>query len=481
MRVSLWFIRAIQAIAVLSFCSTLNPLYAQFGGEGGSSARKKSNEIRTRAHRAPRIRNFTRTTPRNPDETRPTESTPVANPALESRNQGLNSLTSGDNEKAIEAFNQAVKLNPNDADSYYYLGSTYIVLKKYEEAAAAYEKAIRLNPKAADADTYYNLGNAYFELKKYPEAVKALTKATTLEERSSEDVYIDLGDAYSKMYNWQEAIKAYNKALEIKPDVADPDVYYNLGVAYDAQNQGDKAVEFYQKAIAHNITDAAGAYYKIGFAYYNSNKQPEAVEAFKKELETKSDDLNAANAYFYMGEYYSDQRKYAEAIEAYKGTIRINPKDDLAYYNLAVAYHNSKPPLMKDAISTMQDSIKVVVENQGNPFTNYKFLGRFYLDSNQAAEAVEPLEKAASLDPKDGETHFNLGLAYKRLSRLPEAVEQFKQAISLGNGERFVLGAHYNLGEAYLLMNNTTGAQEECALLKPLDANMASRLCLQIK
>ncbi|MGA9997963.1 MAG: tetratricopeptide repeat protein [Pyrinomonadaceae bacterium] len=479
MRVSLWFIRAIQAAALLSCCGALNPLYAQFGGEGVSSARKKNNEIRTRAHKAPRIRKFPiNPPPRNSDENRTSE--PVVSPAVESRNQGLSSLTSGDYEKAVEFFNLAIKQNPGDAYSYYYLGAAYSALKKYDEVVAAYEKAIRLNPQAADADTYYNLGGAYFELKNYPEAAKALTKAIAREERNN-DAYIDLGDAYSKMYNWPEAIKAYNKALEIKPDIDDPDIYYNLGVAYDAQNQSEKAIEFYQKAIEHNITDAAVAYYKIGFAYYNLNKQPEAVEAFKKELETKSDDINAANAYYYLGEYYSEQRKYAEAIEAYKGTIRINPKDDLAYYNLAVAYYNSRPPLMKEAISTLQDAIKVIVDSNGNPFTDYRFLGRIYLDSNQTAEAVEPLEKAASLDPKDGETHYRLGLAYKRLSRLPEAVEQFKQAISLGSGERFVPGAHYNLGEAYLKMNNTTGAQEECNTLKPLDQAMANRLCLQIK
>ncbi|MGB9181636.1 MAG: tetratricopeptide repeat protein [Pyrinomonadaceae bacterium] len=479
MRVSLWFIRAIQAAALLSFCGALNPLYAQFGGEGGSSGRKKSNEIRTRAHKAPRIRRFPiNPPPRNTDENRTSE--PVVSPAVESRNQGLSSLTSGDYEKAVEFFNLAVKQNPGDAYSYYYLGAAYSALKKYDEVVAAYEKAIRLNPQAADADTYYNLGGAYFELKNYPEAAKALTKAIAREERNN-DAYIDLGDAYSKMYNWPEAIKAYNKALEIKPDIDDPDIYYNLGVAYDAQNQSEKAIEFYKKAIEHNVTDAAVAYYKIGFAYYNLNKQPEAVEAFKKELEIKSDDLNAANAYYYLGEYYTDQRKYAEAIEAYKGTIRINPQDALAHYNLAVAYFNSKPPQKKEAISTLLEAIKGGVDKEGNPSSFYLFLGKIYLADSQNSEAIEPLEKAVNIASKDGDAHYQLGLTYKRLNRLPEAVEQFKQAISLGNGERFVLGAHYNLGEAYLLMNNTTGAQEECALLKPLDPNMANRLCLQIK
>ena len=56
-------------------------------------------------------------------------------------------------EKEIKACNKDIKLNPNNADIYYYKGNALSKLKNYEEAIEAYDMAIKLNPN--DADGYF--------------------------------------------------------------------------------------------------------------------------------------------------------------------------------------------------------------------------------------------------------------------------------------------------------------------------------------
>jgi len=64
--------------------------------------------------------------------------------------------------EAINAYDKALELNPNDTSAFNNRGFAYSNLGKYRQAILDYDRAIELNPK--DADAYYNRGNAYSRL-----------------------------------------------------------------------------------------------------------------------------------------------------------------------------------------------------------------------------------------------------------------------------------------------------------------------------
>jgi len=64
--------------------------------------------------------------------------------------------------EALNAYDKAIELNPNDASAYNNRGLAYNNLSKYKQAILSYDRAIELNPK--DADAYYNRGKAYNSL-----------------------------------------------------------------------------------------------------------------------------------------------------------------------------------------------------------------------------------------------------------------------------------------------------------------------------
>ncbi|MDO8283198.1 MAG: tetratricopeptide repeat protein [Thermodesulfovibrionia bacterium] len=70
--------------------------------------------------------------------------------------------TLGKYQEAVDAFKEALRINPDYAEAYYYLGAAYSHLNRYQEAADACKQAIRIKPDYAIA--HLGLGISYSAL-----------------------------------------------------------------------------------------------------------------------------------------------------------------------------------------------------------------------------------------------------------------------------------------------------------------------------
>jgi tetratricopeptide (TPR) repeat protein len=142
--------------------------------------------------------------------------------------------------KAAEAFQQAVKLDPDLAEAHFRLGLAYDALNKQQEAEGEYKKAVETykkylteNPK--DAEGHYNLAQTYAGLHLYSEAVREYRQATKLKTDDA-DIYYDLGTALTKLAQYDEAASAFSKSLEIDPE------NYRAQDALDEAREGVKRI-----------------------------------------------------------------------------------------------------------------------------------------------------------------------------------------------------------------------------------------------
>jgi tetratricopeptide (TPR) repeat protein len=124
--------------------------------------------------------------------------------------------------EAAEAFQKALKLDPDLAEAYFRLGLAYEALNKQEEADAEYKKAIasfkkHLEKNPDDAESHYMLGQTYAGLHQYSDAVRSYRQAAKLKGDDA-DIYFDLGEALARLAQYDEAVVAFNKSLEIDPD-----------------------------------------------------------------------------------------------------------------------------------------------------------------------------------------------------------------------------------------------------------------------
>jgi len=165
------------------------------------------------------------------------------------------------------------------ADSLFLKGYKFYAEKKYQEAAAAYEEAIKLS--STQWGYYLNLGLAYKKMDKKEEALSAFQKAVELNPESY-STNKELGEALAKGDNYEEAKKYYQKAAEISQD--DPDAFYNFGVCLTNLGESEGALDAFLKTVKLK-DDYADAYYQIGVIYIGQNKAKEAVANLEKFLE----------------------------------------------------------------------------------------------------------------------------------------------------------------------------------------------------
>jgi len=125
-------------------------------------------------------------------------------------------------EQAAKAFEEAVRLRPDMAEAHLRLGMAYAALERKDDAEDSYKKAIQLYKKQIEADpkdgtSHFYLGEAHSFLHHDEEAARAYRQATRL-RTDDEEAFYQLGKAETKLANYDAAVAAFQKALQLDPD-----------------------------------------------------------------------------------------------------------------------------------------------------------------------------------------------------------------------------------------------------------------------
>lgn len=156
---------------------------------------------------------------------------------------GTGALKNGNNAKALQLFQAAVQINPQQKNVWRALGLAQLGLGKYADAATAFQKQLAANP--AD-DTVNNLlGIALYDQKKYDEAAAAFQKQLALKPLDP-NAYAYLGAVYIDQKHFDEAIKQLEKAIVLDPD--NSAVRLRLAQAYLGAGKTDAALGAFDKA-----------------------------------------------------------------------------------------------------------------------------------------------------------------------------------------------------------------------------------------
>jgi len=211
----------------------------------------------------------------------------------------------GHGSRAVELLRRAVAANPAAGVFHFNLGVALEAGGQLEEAAASWERALRLQPNLAEARA--KLGPACIQLGEVLWAQGRLEQALTMCRRAIElqpqsaQAQVNLGNVLQAMGRLQDAEGSYRLALAADPNFAI--AHANLGTILKALGRLDEARESCETAVALDP----------GFAEAHTN----------------------------LGAVLQDQGHVEAAIAHYRRAVELNPKGPEAYSNLGGALESA--------------------------------------------------------------------------------------------------------------------------------------------
>jgi tetratricopeptide (TPR) repeat protein len=224
-------------------------------------------------------------------------------------------------EKAIGEFKASLDARPDHWASHYNMGSFYLSQRDYRHAAAFYETAIRLQPKALQPNV--NIAFAYSALGLNDKAEQSLRKACEMEPESLE-ANLNLGLLLGEMGHLEEAGTYLKKAVGL--DAESAVAAYNLGVIHAQMGQMDPAIDSLRRAYKLQ-TDNPQYGYSLAFYLDKSGNTSDSVDILRRIVRQETPYVDAI---LLLGEIYLKQDKKREARILYRRTLesgRLSPEE----------------------------------------------------------------------------------------------------------------------------------------------------------
>jgi tetratricopeptide (TPR) repeat protein len=290
--------------------------------------------------------------------------------------------------RAIQHYEEALKLDPSADVIFEELGDLYIATNRLQDAQNEAEELLKQNPN--------NIGARKMLARIYTRAVgngqngfneDALKKAVdqyqkiTQQAPKDADSWVMLGRLNTVLHNTPEAEKAFNKALESEPD--NEDALVGLAELYGQLGDAKRAAEKLK-----TVTD--------------KNPSPKALLA--------------------LAEAYKDMNDYKDAADAFRRALEAGAEDERIPAELAEALLNS---------NQYDEALKIYLDlaaNQPRVFEYQLEISEIYLLKHDIPNARAALDKAKSIAPAN-----NLNVRFQEVGVL-EAEGNTDKAISTMKG-----------------------------------------------
>ncbi len=212
----------------------------------------------------------------------------------------------------------------------------------------------------------------------------------------------------------ESATRSAEVAMRLNPELAPVQVAW--GRVQATGGKSDIAIASFERALRIDPNDA-DAQLAIARQYERLGRLADAEAAFKK---AGSLDPESISAHDFYANFLFRQGRHADAIVEWRTVIQISPDNAAALVNLGAAF----------------------------------------IESGRLDEAVSTLESAQKLKPSQM-GYANLGTAYARAQRYPEAVASYRKALEQAGNNYMVWG---NLAGVYARMKELNGQAKQTYL-----------------
>jgi tetratricopeptide (TPR) repeat protein len=381
--------------------------------------------------------------------------------------QGKAFLESGEWEQAIEAFTQAIALNPEDAEAYYHRGLAHYQLGA--EAPDHYRLAIEDLTEAMESADYFAVArNVLDRINVVADAELSLASYTEQIERSDHPAaaYAGRGIIYrDRLGNHEKAIADLTQAIDLAKEYQRGDYLVERAFTYIEIGNSVAAIEDSTQAIkSAYTTEICRAYAYRGGEYADLGEYEKADADLENARIRCHDDAmmmalvsyESGNLLFYRGELEAAIIAFDDSIKHQIEVARTVAKKQwesefpfasdetfeaiIHYFNTLVAEHQLQAWRDEELASASEYSkyasvLEVYDDRYGAVARVYRMRGRVYWEQSELELAIDSYTTAIELNPADtniSSWYFSRGWLLYEQNDLAASSTDLVTALSLG-------------------------------------------------
>jgi tetratricopeptide (TPR) repeat protein len=249
--------------------------------------------------------------------------------------------------EALETFDKAIKINPNNA--LFYNGKALLLrdLGRHEDAIVSFDTAFKKDPYMTSA----NINKAQtLELLNRREEALVIYEGILKKNTNLVPVLIFKAECLKELKRTKEALVAYDKAIEIEPNA--PDLLNNKANILAQENRIKEAFDCYEKALQAD-PEFAHTYFNLGLLHHDQGKFKEAINYYGQALEYNVD---GSFAYINRGICFIELKNYSQAEQELDKAMSIDPAYPFATYNRGIL--SIIQGKMHEAVILLRKSVK---------------------------------------------------------------------------------------------------------------------------
>jgi tetratricopeptide (TPR) repeat protein len=336
---------------------------------------------------------------------------------------GRVSMTQNYFEDAIPLLESGVKLAPRRADLRAALGESYFMSGRTDKAIEEFDELIKVDP---SAKSYAFLGLSYRHLGRFDEARKYFAEGLRLDPHNSSCLF-NLGFIEARQGNQAKAEEYFEQTLKENPSQADALLELaNLRIAAKRNTEAAELLRRYVKV----ARQPSSGYYKLAMVE-RSLKQFDAAQRDLSVFQTLSKD-SSPGPYPYQHLFdYLDNRAGLSARERtqldlteLQDQIKTHPGRPQDLYLLAETY------LKLGKNDEAREVVARLDEISAEDFRMQTGLGVLLARYRLYDEAIRHFQVAAKANPDSDDVKFDLADAYFRKGQYQQALET-AQTVSL--------------------------------------------------
>jgi len=357
--------------------------------------------------------------------------------------EGFTQLESGDWAGAQASFEEAAAADPDSPLPYFGLMGWSMSIGDCRGSVTYAQQTIERLPPAEAASIYELLGSAYRCSDQPEEALAAYEQILALDPAyPPERVHVDRGLALLDTADYEAAAEAFEQAVEADPEWAMP--YALLAMTYHSLGYSHGEAEAIQTALELPL-ETSNSFMAIGWYYYSCHNFAEAASYTQTGMELSPYSLDWAMSLGYSQVYLGE---YESALAAVDRALEANPAWADPYVLLSAVYFEQG-----DLAQARQASEQAVAADPASPVA-HSYLSYVAYFAGDAATALEEANQALEITPYYATPHQVLALIHLDQAEYEAAVESAEQALAMNPTDDV---SHYVMGKALL----ATGQEEQ--------------------